>query len=175
MWALWLDWLALQAAGEGREAILVCQGQKGKGRNAGIEDIVTCYPAVLSKDEAPERLSVLIGLYRAGLDQPLLLTESCSGNSAKGIPDVGTEAQREKLLKSVAKDWSGFNFNTKQTYGDGHGQHLTRVFGNLSFEEMLEVEPLHDVDVVPRSDSWFEDLAVALWAPVSADRAGGTT
>ena len=173
---LWLDWLALQAAGEGREAILVCQGQKrGSGRNARIEEIVTCYPAVLSKDEAMKRLSVLIGLYRAGLDQPLLLTEACSGNYAKGIPDVGTEAQREKLLKSVAKDWSGFNFNTKQTYGDGHGQHLTRVFGNLSFEGMLEVEPLDDVDVVPRSYSWFEDLAVALWAPVYADRAGVTT
>jgi exodeoxyribonuclease V gamma subunit len=161
---VWLEWLALQAAGEGREALLVGQGRKSGKQQV---DVVIRYPATLDPDEATDRLRTLLTLYRSGLDYPLPLLEEGSGHYA-----LATLAKdRDAGLKEARGCWCT-EIPTGERWGDSTDRCVQTVFGNVTFDELLAMHPpgwsAADPDAAP---TWFEEVALALWHPVCADRA----
>jgi exodeoxyribonuclease V gamma subunit len=159
---LWLPWLALQAQGRGREAVLV-----SRGKSPSEAARVTRFPAELDRAEASLRLERLVALYLAGQDEPLPIFPEASGAFARSYDDG-----RHKAIRDAGKAWHTSNFSSGRSWGDGTDPEVLAVFGDVAFAEVAAM-PATDLETGP---DWDEDepgrfgrLALRLWRPLLAD------
>lgn len=166
---LWLDWLALSAAGHTVRAALV-----GRGEKKGTVAVVRC-ETPLDPGEARARIAVLLDLYRAGLAAPLPMPPDASPVFVQVLRDKG---DRKRAISAAASEWRKGGRNGGQPYGDGPDPYVRTAFDTWrTFDDCL-LEAVTDAEC---GDGWdldeptrFGRLALRLWDPVFADLTRGS-
>jgi len=156
---LWLPWLALTAMGRPVQAVLVSRGatkrELARANWFDPEPDATAAHSILEQ---------LVELYLHGLDQPLVLFESASGEYAEGLAGKGQgAADRNASNAWLTKAFQG------RAWGDRLDPAVQQVFGDLSYDEMHALAP-KAWQVGPGWDDGqpgaFGRLALRLWGPV---------
>lgn len=169
---LWLPWVALHAMGRGRTGLMVTRGKKPSSRNVKHPEVARlCHlDEPLSRSDALARLEVMAELFRAGHERPLPLFSDTSGLF---VGELSRGRSRAQALGKADRDawlcgssWSG------NQWGDSLEPETLQVFGRISFDELLAIEP----EPHETGPGWHDDeptrfgrLALRMWQPIIAD------